>query len=113
MKYDLEDRTLNFAKKVIDLVRKLPKNSVNFELISQIVRSSGSVGANYREVNEALGKKDFYMRVRICRKEAKETRYWLELILHNNPDLKGEIDPLIIESTEFIKIFSSIINKSL
>ncbi len=111
-KFDLEERTLNFAKKVIDLVRKLPKNSINFELISQIVRSSGSVGANYREANEALGKKDFYMRIRICRKEAKETRYWLELILHSNLDLKEDVEPLIGEATEFIKIFSSIINKS-
>lgn len=112
-KYDLEERTLNFAKKVIDLIRKLPKNSVNFELISQVVRACGSVGANYREANDALGKKDFYMRIRICRKEAKETRYWLELILHNNPDFSQEIEPLIREAMEFTKIFSSMINKAL
>lgn len=111
-KYDLEERTLNFAKKVIDLVRKPPKNSVNFELISQVIRSSGSIGANYREANDALGKKDFYMRVRVCRKESKETRYWLELILHNNSNLKTEIEPLILEATEFTKIFSSMIKKS-
>ncbi|MBI2314800.1 four helix bundle protein [Candidatus Daviesbacteria bacterium] len=112
-KFDLEDRTLNFSKKVIDLVKKLSKNSVNFELISQVVRSAGSVGANYREANEALGKKDFYMRVRICRKEAKETKYWLELILHNNPEFKGIIDPLINESTEFIRMFSAMIKNSI
>ncbi len=112
-KFDLEDRTLNFSKRIIDLVKILPKNSVNFELISQIVRSAGSVGANYREANEALGKKDFYMRIRICRKEAKETRYWLELILHNNQGLKGTIDPLIGESTEFIRMFSTMIKKSI
>lgn len=112
-KYDLEERTLNFAKKVIDLIRKLPKNSVNFELISQIVRSSGSIGANYREANDALGKKDFYMRIRICRKEAKETKYWLELILHSNSDFGKEIEPLITEATELIKIFSSMVNRSL
>lgn len=111
-KFDLEDRTLSFAKKIIDLVRILPKNSVNFELINQIVRSSGSIGANYREANEALGKKDFYMRIRICRKEAKETKYWLELIMYNNSDLKGNIESLIQESIEFIRIFSSIVNKS-
>lgn len=112
-KYDLEERTLNFAKRVIDLIRKLPKNSVNFEMISQIVRSSASIGANYREANDALGKKDFYMRIKICRKEAKETKYWLELILHSNSDFDKEIEPLIIEATELIKIFSSMINKSL
>lgn len=111
-RFDLEERTLNFAKRVIDLVKKLSKNSVNFELISQVVRSSGSIGANYREANEALGKKDFYMRIRICRKEAKETCYWLELISHSNPEFRDEINPLITEGTEFIKIFSSMINKS-
>lgn len=111
-KFDLEDRTLNYAKKVIDLVKMLPKNSINFELISQIVRSSGSVGANYREANEALGKKDFYMRIRICRKEAKETKYWLELILHNNPVTRVTVDSLIGESVEFIRIFSAMIKNA-
>ncbi|MEK7617467.1 MAG: four helix bundle protein [Patescibacteria group bacterium] len=111
-RFDLEERTLNFSRKVIDLVNSLPKNSVNFELVSQVVRSAGSVGANYREANEALSKKDFYMRIRICRKESKETRYWLELILHNNSYSEKVIQPLIGESTELIKIFSSMINKS-
>ncbi len=111
-KFDLEDRTLDFAKKVIDLVKILPKNTVNFEHISQIVRSSGSIGANYREANDALGKKDFYMRIKICRKESKETKYWLELILHNNPDLGVNLIPLINESSEYIKIFSTILNKA-
>lgn len=111
-KFDLEERTLSFAKKIIDLIKKLHKNTVNFELSSQVIRSTGSVGANYREANDALGKKDFFMRVRICRKEAKETKYWLQLILHNNPELSGHIDPLIQESSELIKIFSAILNKS-
>lgn len=110
-KFDLEDRTLNFTKKVVDLVKQLPKNSVNFEFISQVIRSSGSIGANYREANEALGKKDFYMRIRICRKEAKETKYWLELISYNNLILNPEIEPLINESVEFVKIFSAMVNK--
>lgn len=112
-KFDLEERTLNFAKKVIDLIRKLPKNSVNFQLISQLVRSSGSIGANYREANDPLGKKDFYMRIRVCRKESKETKYWLELLLHNNLDSKSDISLLISEAAEFIKIFSTIVKKSL
>lgn len=110
-KFDLEDRTLNFAKKVIDLVKSLPKNAINSIHSDQVVRSSGSIGANYIEANEALGKKDFYMRIRISRKESKETRYWLELILHNNPDFKDKINPLIGESVEYIRMFSSIINK--
>ena len=111
-KFDLEERTLVFAKKVIDLIRKLPKNTVNFEISSQVIRSTGSIGANYREANDSLGKKDFFMRIRICRKEAKETKYWLELLLHNNPELDDIIQPLIQESLELIRIFSAILNKS-
>lgn len=110
-KFDLEDRTLDFAKKAINLLKELPRNNINFEMISQATRSTGSIGANYREANDALGKKDFYMRMKICRKEAKESKYWLELILHNNTDLKEQILPLIDEVTELIKIFSSILNK--
>jgi len=111
-KFDLEQRTLEFSKKVIDLIRRLPKNTVNFELSSQVIRSAGSVGANYREANEALGRKDFFMRIRISRKESKESRYWFELILHNNPEQGSVISPLIAESSELIKIFSAIILKS-
>ncbi len=110
-KFDLEERTLEFSKRVIDLVKQLPKNTVNFELSPQTIRSAGSIGANYREANDSLGQKDFLMRVRICRKEAKETKYWLELILYNNPELKNSINPLIQESSEFVKIFSSILKK--
>lgn len=111
-KFDLEERTLEFSKKVIDLIKRLPKNTVNFELSSQVIRSAGSVGANYREANEALGKKDFFMRIRISRKEAKESKYWFELILHNSPELESVISPLIEESSELTKIFSAIIQKS-
>jgi len=73
--YDLEDRTLRFAKNVRALVKKLHKTVGNIEDGKQLVRSSGSVGANYIEANEALSKKDFIMRVKICRKESKESRY--------------------------------------
>lgn len=79
--YDLEDRTLQFAKKIIEFINKLPKTLPNLEIIKQLVRSAGSVGANYIEANESLGKKDFLMRIKICRKEAKESRYWLKLII--------------------------------
>src|SRR3989304_7976108 len=88
--FDLENRTLEFAKKVIDLVKKLPRNIANLELSRQIIRSGGSVGANYREANDSLGKKDFIMRLRISRKEAKETLHWLELLVEANPDQKEE-----------------------
>lgn len=83
-KYDLEKRTLDFSKNVRCFVRDLPRTISNKEDISQLVRSSGSVGANYIEANESLGKKDFAMRIKIARKEAKESTYWLELLNTNS-----------------------------
>ena len=79
-KYDLEERTLQYAKAVREFVKKVPKTLSNIEDCKQLVKASGSVGANYIEANEALSKKDFIMRIKICRKEAKESRYWLQLI---------------------------------
>lgn len=110
---DLEERTLEFSKKVIHLCKLLPKNTINFELIKQIVRSACSIGANYREANEALGNKDFIHRLRISRKEAKETTYWLEIILEANPEFKQQIQVLIKETQELRSIISAIIGKSL
>lgn len=109
--FDLEKRTLIFTKNIVDLINKLPKNPINQTFANQIIRSAGSVGANYREANDSLGKKDFFMRIKICRKEAKETSYWLELILHNNPLSKDTISLLLNESIELTKIFSSIAKK--
>ncbi|KKT15103.1 MAG: hypothetical protein UW76_C0009G0005 [Parcubacteria group bacterium GW2011_GWF2_44_8b] len=77
--YDLEDRSRTFAMKVRDYVNKLPRNISNIEYGKQLIRSSGSVGANYIEANESLSKKDFVMRIKISRKEAKESEYWLSL----------------------------------
>jgi len=111
-KFDLEDRTLEFAKKIIRMCKELPNNTVNFKLIDQIIRSAGSVGANYREANDSLGKKDFIMRMKISRKEAKETNFWLELIIEANPGFKEKIQSLLLESIELKKIFSAIISKS-
>lgn len=99
-----------FAKRVSAFVNLVPKNISNIEYCKQIVRSSGSVGANYIEANESLGKKDFLLHLKISRKEAKETRYWLNLITcdRNQEEEKTE---LIQESTELMKIFGSIITK--
>ena len=72
--YDLEERTLNFAKEVRQFVKLLPRSVANLEDGKQVIRSSGSIGANYIEANEALGKKDFILRARISRKETKETK---------------------------------------
>ncbi len=73
--YDLENRTLVFAKRVRLFIKNLRRTISNIEDGKQLVRASGSVGANYIEANEALSKKDFIMRIKICRKEAKECRY--------------------------------------
>ena len=111
-RYDLEDRTFNFAKDIALFVRRLPKNISNLEYGRQVVDSSGSVGANYIEANEALSKKDFTMRIKICRKEAKESAYWLRLIVEtNNEEYRQEGEKLLDEAIELKKIFSSILVK--
>jgi four helix bundle protein len=111
-RYDLENRTLDFGKRIIHLVKALPKNAVNKNLGDQIIRSGTSLGANYREANETQTKKDFLFRISICRKEGKETIYWLYLIVEANPELKIRIQPLLQETTELVKIFAAILKKS-
>ena len=112
MQYDLEERTLKFAKEVIGFVKTLPKTRANAEISRQVIRSSGSVGANYIEANEALSKKDFIMRIKICRKESRETAYWLKLAEVKNPEGEKQRETLIEEATQLTKIFSSIVEKS-
>ena len=111
--YDLEERTFQFAKAVRLFVKTLPKTTANIEDGKQLVKASGSVGANYREANESLSKKDFLMRIKISRKEAKESAYWLRLI-HETNNLKNadEAISLIKEANELKKILSSILEKS-
>ncbi len=110
--YDLEERTLEFSKKLIRVCRELPKNTINFKLVDQGIRSGTSMGANYREANETETKKDFQFRIRICRKEGKETIYWLYLIIEANKEFQENILPLIQETTELVKIFAAILEKS-
>lgn len=111
--YDLEERTFEYAKKVRELIKKLPKTLANIEDSVQLVKSSGSAGANYIEANEALSKRDFTHRIKICRKEAKENRYWLKLVETNNkPDLEKERKELMQEATELMNIFGAILKKS-
>jgi four helix bundle protein len=109
--YDLEDRTLLFAKDVMALVDRLPRTIVNIEIAKQLVRASGSVGANYIEANESLGRKDFLMKIRISRKESKESRYWLKLVTVDDSD-KPTQDRLTQESTELMKIFGAILRNA-
>ncbi|SRR5690606_17823371 len=112
-KYDLEERTYKFAKSTCEYVKRIKKTFTNIEYLKQLLKSSSSVGANYIEANEALSKKDFKMRIKISRKEAKESIYWLRLIKEttDNSD-ENKSDELINEATELKKIFSAILIKS-
>jgi four helix bundle protein len=111
--YDLEEKTFKFAERCRDFIKKLPRTNANFEYGKQLIRSSGSQAANYIEANEAISKKDFVHRIKISRKEAKETIYWLKLIeTGENESMERERSLLIQEATEFIKIFNSILSKS-
>jgi len=110
---DLEDRTFLFAESVRGFVKRLPRTISNTEDVRQLVRASGSVAANWIEADEALSKKDFLMRVKICRKEAKESRLFLRLIDTGLTKNTGtDRDALASEARELTLIFSSIISKN-
>ena len=112
IRYDLEERTLEFARKVRRLSRKLPCSLLITDDIRQLLRSSGSIGANYIEANNSLSRKDFRMRVKICRKEAKESSYWMRLIEINDKSLEIEKAALLDESTQLTKIFGAILRNT-
>ena len=109
--YDLEERTYNFAKRCRNYIKKLSRTISNIEYGKQLIRSSGSVAANYIEANESLSKKDFMMRIKICRKEVKESRLWLKLA-EPLKDEEKEKNALIQESTELMNIFGAIVRKN-
>ncbi len=108
--YDLEERTFRFAAQTRMFLRGALGSFVG-EDQKQLLRSSGSVGANYIEANESLGKKDFLLHIRIARKEAKESAYWLKLLLVP-PAFQGERDRLLREATELMSILGAILRKS-
>jgi len=112
-KYDLEERTFKFAKNVRKFVQQLPHSILLRDDISQLIRSSGSIGANYIEANESLGKKDFVIRIKICRKEAKETVYWLKLFAEQklSQSMEGERILLENEAIQLMHIFGAIVSK--
>ncbi len=110
--YDLEDRTFKYSKVCRDFIKKIPKDITNIEYGKQFARSSGSVSANYIEANEAISKKDFYHRIKISRKEAKESRLWVRLCeIGSNSELLEVQKFIEDESIQLIKIFTAIINK--
>ncbi len=109
--YDLEDRTYLFAKNCRNFTKKLPRTISNIEYVKQLIRSSGSQAANYIEANEAISKKDFIFRIKICRKEVKESKLWLRLC-EANSDIINLQEKLLKESVELTKIFGAILEKS-
>ena len=110
--YDLEERTYLFARDCRIFVKQLPRNTANIVDGQQLDRSSGSVAANYIEANESLSKKDFVHRIKICKKETKESRLWLRLMdVSVNKKLEDKRQRLIKETNELMKIFGSIIEK--
>lgn len=108
-KYDLEERTARFAEEVILFVKTLKKDAVNLPMINQLVKSATSIGANYMEANGASSKKDFKNKISICKKEARETKYWLRIIAKANNEKKEECQRLWKECQELTLIFSRII----
>ena len=111
-KYDLEERTIKFSKDIIDFCRKIPQNSISRPLVSQLIRSGTSIGANYCEADEASSKKDFINKISIAKKETKETKYWLRIIAHTLPSHREEARTLWKEAQELNLILAAIIRSS-
>lgn len=111
-KYDLEERTAVFAERVRDFCLKLPRNTINAEYVSQLIRAGSSPGANYIEANESIGDKDFKMKIKTCRREAKESAYWLRLVITDySSEIENERFGLRSEAKELVLIFSAILKK--
>ena len=110
-KFDLEERTARFGESVIAFAKKIPRNPVTVSLISQVVRSGTSSGANYCEADDAVSKKDFRNKIGTCKKEARETKYWLRMIGGAEPDMKEDARVLWQEAKELHLIFASILRK--
>ncbi|WP_193212284.1 four helix bundle protein [Luteolibacter marinus] len=106
--YDLEERTARFGEQVIEFALDLPRNAITNPLISQIVRSGTSVGANYVEADDAVSRKEFALKINTCRKEARETKHWLRMIAKAHPSAKDLARPIWQEAHELHLIFSKI-----
>ncbi len=110
--YDLEERTALFAEQIVELCKKIPKNSVTIPIVSQLVRSGTSMGANYAEANGASSKKDFHNKIHICKKEAIETKYWLRILSKAADGFLMKCRELWKEAHELTLIFSKIAGSS-
>ena len=107
--YDLEERTAKYGESIIDFAKSLPHDRINDELVGQLVKAGTSVGANYQEADGAESRKDFRHKIAVCKKEAKETKFWLRMIAKANPPRKHECVSLWREAQELTLIFSSIL----
>lgn len=110
--FDLEERTIKFSENIVDFVKTLEQNTISKPLISQLLRSGTSIGANYSEANEANSKKDFINKIAIAKKETKETKYWLRIIAHTFPECKQKLRILWQEAQELNLILAAIIRNS-
>ena len=110
-KYDLEERTAKFGEAIVRFAMKIPKGTITISLITQLVKAGTSIGANYCEADDAESKKDFKHKIGICKKEARETKYWLRMIIVPCPELKEEAVKHITEAKELNLIFNAIVNK--
>lgn len=108
IKYDLEERTTRFAEHIIDLCKKAPKNEITLPIINQLIPAGTSIGANYCEANGGSSKRDFKNKIFICKKEAKETKYWLRLLAYSVKDLAQLCRDCWKEAQELTLIFSKI-----
>jgi four helix bundle protein len=111
-KYDLEERTAKFGEAVIAFAKTVQRNAITLPLISQLVRSATSVGANYCEADDSESKKDFRHKISTCRKESRETKHWLRMLVAADADLKSAARPLWQEAKELNLIFSAIFRNS-
>jgi four helix bundle protein len=111
-KFDLEERTAKFGEEIIKFNQRIPENPITRPLISQLVKAGTSIGANYCEADDAESKRDFKHKIGICKKEARETKHWLRMIVTVIPELKEEARKLWLEAKELNLIFNAIIRSS-
>lgn len=111
-KYDLEERTARFGEGVIDLCKDIKQDAITKPILSQLIRSATSIGANYMEANAASSKKDFRNKIYICKKEAQETKHWLRMLAKCIPQKKEELRKLWREAQELTLIFGKIVSSS-
>lgn len=111
-KFDLEERTSKFAEEIIALCKRSPKNIITIPIIDQLVRSGTSIGANYFEANGASSKRDFRNKISICKKESRETQYWLRLLAKSSKETEEDCRILWKEARELTLIFSKIFQKT-